>query len=77
MGFEGEGLCSPMPPPGSSTGGALLVSSETFSSVAMLPVAERVEHPIVAAPLASPVPVAIGGRCPTPPVNYRTGQLLI
>jgi hypothetical protein len=46
-------------------------------SMMMLPVEERVERPIVAAPIAYAAPVAIGCRCSAPPVNYRTGQLLI
>ncbi len=40
----------------------------------MLHVAERIELPIVAAPMASPTPVAIGSRCPASPVDYRTGH---
>ncbi len=42
------------------------------SSVAVLPVAERV-RPFVAAPTAYPAPVAVGCRHPVPPVGYRTG----
>ena len=47
------------------------------SSVAILPVAERVVRAIVAAPMASPAPVTIGSRCPAQPVDYRTSQLVI
>jgi hypothetical protein len=46
--------------------------SQAPSSVAVLLVAERV-RPIVAAPTAYPVPVAVGCRHPVPPVGYRRG----
>ena len=80
----GGGLCSPMAhaPHGGSTGGGLPAWCRARhevgpSSVAMLPGAEGIERPIVAAPMASPAPAAIGGRCSAPPVNDRTGQVLI
>jgi hypothetical protein len=44
-----------------------------LSSVAVLPVVERV-RPIVTAPTAYPAPVAMGCRHPVPPVGYRTGK---
>ncbi len=43
------------------------------SSVAVLPVAERV-WPIVTAPTASPAPVAVGCRRLAQLVGYQTGQ---
>ena len=42
---------------------------EGSGSVTMPPVAERVVCPMVAAPMASPSPVTLGGRRPSPPVG--------
>ena len=43
------------------------------SSVTMLPVAKRIVRSIMAELMASPAPVVIGSRYPSPPVDYRTG----
>ncbi len=60
-------------------GTPVLVSSETSGWSQQRDDAaggEGIVCPIVAAPMASPTPVAIGGRCPSPPVarDYRTDQ---
>ena len=82
QGWGGVGwLCGPMVhvPLGGGTEGARQSWCPArhqggSSSVAMLPVAERIVRSIVAAPMASPAPVVvIGGRCPAQPVDYRTG----
>ena len=71
------GSGSPRPPRRQYQGGTLVPTPSARhrvgpSSVAVLPVAERV-RPIVAAPTAYPAPVAVGCRHPVPPVGYRTG----
>ena len=73
-------MCSPMAHvlPGGDTGGARQSwcparHQRGSSSETMLLVAERVVRSIVAAPMATPASVVIGSRCPSRPVDYRTG----
>jgi hypothetical protein len=82
-GAGGRGLCSPMAhaPLGGNRGGTPILVSNWISGRSQ----QRDDAagggegrmPIVAAPMVFPAPVAIGGKCPAPPVNYWTGQLLI
>ena len=79
-GGRGRWLCSPIAhvPRGGDTEEARQSwcparHQEGSSSVTMLVVAERVLFSIVATPMASPAPVVIGSRCPSRPVDYRTG----